>query len=105
MLLTRRQRPTQRVFEIRLRHPRRLRQSPVLNEFRECRSRRDARNTAVGFIADLFEVIFLDANGKASNVATCLVAGFPEATGGIQLASVAGPYEMFYDPRIVVVSH
>ena len=105
VLFTRRQRPTQRFLEIRLGHPRRLRQTSVPNELRERRACRDARSTAVDFVANLFKVVLLDANGKASDVAACRVAGLPNAARRIQLACVTGPDEVFYDPRMVVVSH
>jgi hypothetical protein len=50
-------------------------------------------------------VVFLDPNGKASDIAARRVAGFPDAARRLQLAGIARPDEVFYNSRVVVISH
>jgi hypothetical protein len=50
-------------------------------------------------------VVFLDPNGKASDVAARHITGFSNAPRRFQLAGVARPDEVFYDLCFVVISH
>jgi hypothetical protein len=56
-------------------------------------------------VADLFEVVFLDPDIKASDVTTRRITRFSDTARRLQLTGVARPDEVFYDSRVIVVSH
>src|SRR3712207_5481990 len=104
VLLAHWSRPAQRILQVRLRHPRGLEQRLAVHELRERRARRDACGTAVDFVADLCEAVFLDPEGKTGDIAARGVSRLPDAARGVDLADIVGLYKVVYC-LWVVVSH
>jgi hypothetical protein len=56
-------------------------------------------------VADVFEVVFLDPDIKASDVTARHITGFSDTARRLQLTDVARSDEVFYDSWVVVAIH